>query len=256
MQFSSNSMKAVLFCSSVLLFSSAWAQDLTVTHSKIPVADVTADVWSAVLNDDISFYEETFETFTKQEFGTKSRNDGKNEEILEKVSIPQVTDKRGDLRITFYTEGDRSKLGLSFLLGYDVWINPQDYPDAMERLRRFTRDYLRFHYVHYYNDIIDEDMKQISDHEKSIEKSEKSIGNMRGQITRNEEKLTTETNPKRRNNLENKNQQNTQDIERLEAEIPELHKKIESLNEHILQIKEKLKYVEEQYYADLDSSSN
>ncbi len=249
-------MKFLSTISAVFFFGSLCAQDLTVTHSKIPVSDVTADVWSANLNDDMSFYEDTFEDFTKQEFGSRSQNDGKNEELLEKVSIPQVTDKRGDLRITFYTEGDRNKLGLSLLLGYDVWINPDDYPEEMERLRRFTRDYLRFHYVHYYNDIIDEDMKQISDYEKSIEKSEKSIGSMRGQITRNEEKLNTETNDKRRANMERKNQQNLEDIERLEAEIPESHKKIESLNEHILQIKEKLKYVEDQYYADEESAQN
>ena len=249
-------MKTISIICSVLFFGSVYGQNLTVTHSKILVSDVTADVWSANLNDDMSFYEETFEAFTKQEFGTRSRNDGKNEEILEKISIPQVTDKRGDLRLTFYTEGDRNKLGLSFLLGYDVWINPDDYPQEMDRLRQFTRDYLRFHYVHYYNDIIDEDMKLINDYERSIEKSEKSIGTMESQITRNQERLDSETNSNRRNNLEKKNQQNQQDIERLEAEIPELQKKIESLNEHVLQMKEKLKFVEEQYYADEDSVQN
>lgn len=249
-------MKTLLSLCSVIITGSVFGQNLTVTHSKIPVADVTADVWSANLNDDMSFYEKTFEDFTKQEFGSKSRNDGKNEEILEKVSIPQVTDKRGDLRLTFYSEGDRNKLGLSLLLGYDVWINPEDYPREMDRLRQFTRDYLRFHYVHYYNDIIDGDMKLIDDYEKSIEKSEKSIGSLNNQITRNQEKLESETNSSRKSNLEGKNEQNRQDIERLEAEIPELKKKIESLNEHVLQIKEKLKFVESQYYADDDSVQN
>ena len=241
-------MKIIFTIVNTIIATSVLGQNLTVTHSKIPVSDITADVWSANLNDDMSFYEETFEDFTKQEFGSKSRNDGKNEEILEKVSIPQVTDKRGDLRITFYTEDSRNKLGLSLLLGYDVWINPDDYPQEMERLKQFTIDYLRFHYVHYYNDIIDDDMKLINDYQKSIAKSEKSIGNMRSQITRNEEKLKSESNANRKKNLENKNNQNTQDIERLEAEIPEMQKKIESLNEHVLQMKEKLKFVEDQYY--------
>jgi hypothetical protein len=182
-------MKTLLSLFSVIITGSVFGQNLTVTHSKITVSDITADVWSANLNDDMSFYEETFEDFTKQEFGSKSRNDGKNEEILEKVSIPQVTDKRGDLRLTFYTEGDRNKMGLSLLLGYDVWINPDEYPREMDRLRQFTRDYLRFHYVHYYNDIIDEDIKLIDDYEKSIEKSEKSIGTLNNQIARNQERL-------------------------------------------------------------------
>ena len=247
-------MKIALYISLTLLSGSVCAQNLTVTHTKIPVADVTVDVWSANLNDNLSFYEETFEDFTKQEFGTKSRDDGKNEELLEKVSIPQVTDKRGDLRLTFYTEGTRSKMGLSLILGYDIWINPKDYPEEMERLRNFARDYLRFHYTQYYNDIINDDMKLITSYKKSIEKAEKSIGNMRGQVTRNEEKIQTETNANRKSNLETKNQQNTADIERLEAEIPELQGKIDSLDEHILQIKDKLKFVEEQYYEDEDTA--
>ena len=232
------------------------AQNLTLEHSKIPVSDVTVDVWSANLNDNMSFYEKTFENFTKKEFGSKSRDDGKNEELLQKVSIPQVTDKRGDLRLTFYSEGDRNKLGMSLLLGYDVWINPDDYPAEMKRLKQFARDYLRFHYSEYYNDIIDKDLKLIADYKKSIEKSEKSIGNMRAQIAKNEDKLDGETNGNRRASMERKNEQNRVDIERLEAEIPELQGKIESLDEHILQMKEKLKFVDEQYYANTDSAQN
>jgi predicted nucleic acid-binding Zn-ribbon protein len=96
----------------------------------------------------------------------------------------------------------------------------------------------------------------IDDYEKSIEKSEKSIGTLNNQIARNQERLEGESNIKRQTNLEGKNEQNRQDIERLEAEIPELQKKIESLNEHILQIKEKLKFVENQYYTDDDSVQN
>lgn len=252
----SNNMK-IPFCISLIFgYASVFGQNLTVTHSKTLVSDVTADIWSAKLNDNFSFYEETFESFTKQEFGSKSRSDGKNEEILEKVSIPQVSDKRGDLRLTFYTEGTVEKLGLSFLLGYDVWINPNDYPDEMERLRKFTREYLRYHYTQYYNDMIDSDMKLINDYKKSIEKSEKSISSMRSQITRNEDRLQDETNSNRRSKLETKNQQNKADIERLEAEIPEFHQKISSLDEHILQLKDKLKFVEEQYYADENTVQN
>ncbi len=249
-------MKTILTLLGLLAVGSLSGQNLTVTHSKIPVSDITVDVWSANLNDDMSFYEGTFEDFTKQEFGRKSRNDGKNEEIIEKVSIPQVTDKRGDLRITFFAEDGRNKLGLSLLLGYDVWINPDDYPKEMERLKQFTRDYLRFHYAHYYNEFIEENLKSIKGYQRSIDKSEKSIGNMRSQTNRNEEKLKTETNPNRRQNLENKNSQNAQDIERLEAEIPELQKKMDSLNEHIMQLKEKLKFVEDQYYNQEDSAQN
>lgn len=232
------------------------AQNLTLEHSKIPVSDVTVDVWSANLNDNMSFYEDTFEDFTKKEFGTRSRDDGKNEELLEKVSIPQVSDKRGDLRLTFYAEDGRDKLGMSLMLGYDVWINPDDYPAEMKRLQQFARDYLRFHYSEYYNEIIDKDLELIADYKKSIEKSEKSIGNMRAQITKNESKLEEETNGNRKSKMESKNAQNVTDIARLEAEIPELQSKIESLDEHILQMKEKLKFVDEQYYAESDAAQN
>jgi len=243
-------MKNVLITWCLLFSFSLYSQDLMVIHRQIAVADVSVDSWSAPLNDNMSFYEKTFEDFTKQEFGTKSRDNGKNEELLEKVSIPQVTDKRGDLRLTFFTEGSQTKMGISLMLGYDVWINPEDYSEEMERLRHFSRDYLRYHYTEYYNDIIENDLKLISSNKKSIEKSEKSISNMRAQISRNEKKLNNETNSSRSGGLERKNQQNTADIERLESEIPELQGKIDSLDEHIQQMKDQLKYVEEQYFTE------
>ena len=187
-------MKEVLIFLSVSSFCLATpAQDLTLIHREIAVTDVKVDCWAASLNDDKSFYEKTFEDFTKNEFGAKSKNNGKDEELLEKVSVPQVTDKRGDLRLTFFTEGTQTKLGVSLMLGYDVWINPDDYLEEMEKLKHLARDYLRFHYSEYYNSIIDKDMDLINSHKKSIEKSKKSIGTMSSQISKNETKLSNET---------------------------------------------------------------
>ena len=123
------------------------AQDLSSIHDTVQVTDVVADAWTATLNDNPDFYQKTFEDFTKREFGVKSKNDGKNQEVVKKISIPQIIDKRGDLRLTFFTEGSETKLALIFLLGYDIWINPQDYPEGMEQMRKLTGDYLKFHYM-------------------------------------------------------------------------------------------------------------
>lgn len=227
-----------------------YAQDLTVTHTKIPVTDVVVDTWTATLNDDISFYKDTFTDFTKQEFGVKAKSDGKTEMAVEKASINRVSEKRGDLRMTFFTDGSDTKLALSYMLGYDIWINPENYPDGMEQLRQLTRDYLRYHYTNYYNDIIEKDMKVIDGHKKDIDRSEKSISNMRKQISKNEQKLREETNANRRANMEKKNQQNRENIDRLSAEIPVLHSKIDALDEHVQQIKTYMTNVEAQYYED------
>ncbi len=249
-------MKKILFV--FLLWGSlqlAYSQDLTTTHTKIPVTDVVVDSWTAVLNDDMSFYKKTFVDFTKQEFGIKAKNSGKTELMVEKASINRVSDKRGDLRMTFITEGSDTKLALSFLLGYDIWINPQDYPEGMEQLRQLVRDYLRYHYTEYYNDIIEQDLKVINGHKKSIDKSEKSISNMRKQINKNEEKLKTETNANRQSSMAKKNLQNREDIDRLSAEIPILRDKITALDEHIAQTKTLMKNVEAQYYNDTGALS-
>ena len=79
-------MKEVLIILSVSSFYLATsAQDLSLIHREIAVTDVKVDCWAATLNDDKSFYEKTFEDFTKNEFGTKSKDNGQNEELLEKV---------------------------------------------------------------------------------------------------------------------------------------------------------------------------
>ncbi len=229
------------------------AQDLTATASKIPVTDIVADAWTAPLNDDISFYKDTFGEFAKQQFGIKSKSNGKTELVVEKASINRVSDKRGDLRVLFITEGSDTKIALCFLMGYDIWINPEEHPDGMEQLRQLTRDYLRFHYTEYYNDIVEKDLKVIEGHKKSIDKNEKSISNMRKQITKNEGKLQEETNGRRIASMEKKNQQNREDIDRLTAEIPDLRNKITALDEHIQQVKTTMKNVEAQYYNDTNA---
>lgn len=247
--------KIILVC---LLWGSlqmAYTQDLTATPAKIPVTDVMVDSWTALLNDDMSFYKETFDDFSKREFGIKAKNNGKTELMVEKASINRISDKRGDLRMTFITEGSDTKLAFSFLLGYDIWINPIDYPKGMEQLRQLLRDYLRYHYTEYYNDIIEQDLKVINSHKKSIDKAERSISNMRKQISRNEGKLKTESNPSRVASMEKKNQQNREDIDRLSAEIPILRDKITALDEHIAQTKTLMKNVEAQYYNDTGALS-
>ncbi len=243
-----------------VIFILSWAlpatsQDLTATHTKIPVTDIVADAWTAPLNDDISFYKDTFADFTKQEFGEKAKNDGKTEMIVERISLNRVSDKRGDLRLNFITEGSETKLALSFLLGYDIWINPEDYPDGMEQLRLLTRDYLRYHYTEYYNEIIDQDLKLVNGHKKDIDRAERSIANMRRQITKNEERLSGETNANRRSNLERKNQRNREDIDRLTDEIPQLREKITALDEHIQHTKTLLQNVEAQYFNNSEALS-
>ncbi len=226
------------------------AQDLTASHTKIPVTDVVVDAWTATLNDDMSFYKETFADFTKQEFGIKSKSNGKTEMVVAKASINRVSEKRGDLRATFITDGSDTKIAFSFLLGYDIWIDPEHYPDGMEQLRQLTRDYLRFHYTEYYNEIVEKDLDVINGHKKDIDKSEKSISNMRKQITKNETKLKEETNAKRSASMQKKNLQNREDIDRLTVEIPILRDKIAALDEHIQQTKTLMKNVEAQYYND------
>ena len=73
---------------------------------------------------------------------------------------------------------------------------------------------------------------------------------MRKQINKNEERMKTEANANRLANMQRKNQQNQEDIDRLTAEIPTLREKITGLDDHIAETKTLMKNVEAQYYND------
>ena len=230
--------------------SFAVAQDVSTTESKVQVLDILADAWTAPLNDDPEFYKETFEDFTLQQFGERSKRDGKNEEVVQKIAIPEIIDKRGDLRLTFYSDGSESKLAITFLLGYDIWINREEYPKAMESLRQLTGEYLRFHYVEYYNQMLEQDQKVISKHRKAIDKSQNTIANLRRQIKKNEERLSGELTENKRTNLTRKNQQNEIEINQLNDEIPLLYEKIAEVDEHVVEIRNLITQVEAEYKHD------
>ena len=226
------------------------AQDLSSIHDKVQVTDVVADAWTATLNDNPDFYQKTFEDFTKREFGVKSKNDGKNQEVVKKISIPQIIDKRGDLRLTFFTEGSETKLALIFLLGYDIWINPQDYPEGMEQMRKLTGDYLKFHYMQYYQNQMEDNEKLIDKHRRDINRSENTIANLRKQIKKNEDRLSQEITENKRASLNRKNQQNLLEINQINEEIPDLYQQIAVLDEKVIEIKETIKQVEAEYNHD------
>ena len=225
-------------------------QDMTVVSKKVPVTDVVIDGWVATLNDEADVYKKNFADFIKKEFDHKVSNQGKTAAKAEKISLTRISDKRGDLWLQFYTDGSDTKAAIGFLLGYDIWINPEEYADGMEQMRLLTRDYLRYHYTEYYTAIAEKDLKLINGYNKEISKAERSITNMRKQIDKNNEKLTTESNPSKRSNMERKNGQNLAEIEELTSSIPELQGKISSLDQHVQQTKASLKHVEDQYHND------
>ena len=226
------------------------SQDLTVVTKKVPVTDVVIDCWVATLNEKTEIYRKNFADFVKKEFDHKVKNDGKTASMAEMISLSRVSEKRGDLWLQFYTDGSETKAAIGFLLGYDIWINPEDYSEGMEEMRQLTRDFLRYHYTEYYTEIVEKDLKLINGYNKEIDKAERSIKNMRKQIDRNTEKLTSESNTTKKGNLEKKNDQNRAEIEELSNSIPELQSKISNLDKHIQQTKTTLKNVEDQYHND------
>ncbi|MGI9543795.1 MAG: hypothetical protein ACR2MX_11080 [Cyclobacteriaceae bacterium] len=231
-------------------------QDMTVVSKKVPVTDVVIDGWVATLNDESDVYKKSFGDFIKKEFDHKVKNEGKTAAKAEKISLNRISDKRGDLWLQFYTDGSDTKAAIGFLLGYDIWINPEEYADGMEQMRLLTRDFLRYHYSEYYTAIAEKDLKLINGYNKEISKAERSISNMRKQIDKNNNKLTTESNPTKRSNMERKNEQNLAEIAELTSSIPELQGKISSLDQHVQQTKALLKNVEDQYHNDTPMPTN
>ena len=70
--------------------------------------------------------------------------------IAEKVSLPAITTKRGDLiglcRITeqYYS------MAVVVKLGYDVSLSTKEWPAEMENLRHYVKAFMTFHYEQVY----------------------------------------------------------------------------------------------------------
>ena len=234
--------RSLLFLISFLLFSgSLFAQDhLFLEEQELTLADgkVMAWVFPAAASQEETLND--LKEYLKGRSDVKLKKNGDDMLIAEKVSLPAITTKRGDLiglcRITeqYYS------MAVIVKLGYDVSLSTKEWPKEMESFRHYVKAYMTFHYEQVYARRIKELEKQVKDSEKVLEQTEGKVGSLSNKIANNNKKIAKETDEGKIGELEAENNTLEGDKKRVADTLPEMVVQLDSLKTKIEENKTEL----------------
>jgi hypothetical protein len=140
------------------------------------------------LAPDTKEVKKAWEDFVKKEYKIKLKGLGflVNKDVLsaEKVTVKTLSEKAIDFRTRIVEEKDHTLMQVFVSLGYDIYLGPDNYPQAFQDLKNKTWAFAKNYLATYYNEQIEEltgvlkDLnkeqedvrKEIADNEKEIEK--------------------------------------------------------------------------------------
>ena len=233
---------SLLFPISFLLFSgSLLAQDhLFLEEQELTLADgkVMAWVFPAAASQEETL--DDLKEYLKGRSDVKLKKDGDDMLIAEKVSLPAITVKRGDLiglcRITeqYYS------MAVIVKLGYDVSLSTSEWPEEMENLRHYTKAYMAFHYEQVYARRIKDLEKEVKDSEKVLGQTEGKVGSLSNKIANNNKKIAKETDEGKIGELEAENNTLEGDKKRVADTLPDMVAQLDALKTKIEENKTEL----------------
>lgn len=202
-------------------------------EQEIELRDARSSAWVFPVARDFDEAFDDLQKYAKDRSDVRMRKDGDNQYIAEKVSIPIIASKRGDLIGYGFPTTSYNALAIVFQLGYDISVNRGDWPMEMNNLRSYAREFMSYHYEQSYARRIDELEKSIKSFERDIEQDERKIGNMEGKIDSNRKKIEKETDTAKVADMESEIATLESDIEELRNTIPGLRNDVDNMKGNV-----------------------
>ena len=244
-------MKHALTTFVLLMFlsNSLLAQRLFIQASTIKTDDIPVDGWVINVKDDYNELSDHLRDYLKDNYDLKARKNGKMAMTVEKVDLPKLSMKRGDLNAYFFATDTSNVIGFAFLLGYDIFVNQEDYPDEFGRLRAFVLDFMEYHYQTHYQALIDEDNKNIDGIEKDIDQTNRKIRNLEKKLSNLDSKIAKEDEEGKKNNFIADQNEIKVEIETLNGSLPDLKTALEKEKVKLEEHRGELNYYHQQIAA-------
>jgi len=205
-----------LFVSLLLTAAIAHSQiHLFLQEQEINVKDTKSAAWVFPVARDLDEAIDDLKDYTKDRSDVRMKNDGDNQVIAEKVSIPSIVTKRGDLIGNGFITENYYGIALIFQLGYDISVNSEEYPAEMANFRNYAKAFMAYHYEQSYS-------RRIEDLEKEIKSQERQKGQNEGKIENMYKRIDTLTKRNAKEDDEAKIASNNSEITTLESDIQEL----------------------------------
>jgi outer membrane murein-binding lipoprotein Lpp len=197
----------------------------------LPDGKVTAWVFPAAANQEETLND--MKEYLKDRSDLKLRKDGDEMLIAEKVTLPAITTKRGDLIGLCRISEQYYSMAIILKLGYDISLSVTEWPTEMENLHKYVKTFMTFHYEQVYARRINGLEKEIKDVEKNRDQTENKIEGITDKINNNGKKIAKETDTAKINELQSEINTLEADMKQLMDTLPGLESQLESLKKEV-----------------------
>ena len=238
-------MKKYLLGIIAIVFSiiSLAAQEIEIHEEQVLIEKALTSAWVFEVSEDPAVIMKLFMDFTSNNFELDPKKKKNKSVLIEQSVVPGISDKSGDLWLVFNTD-QVVRASMAFLLGYDIAINSEDYPEEMEGMKGFALEFI----VYYKTTLKTEQIEDITDRleglKKSLAKQQSTSGDLSKQIAKTEKKLLKESDEEKKFELNNENVElkskitaSNQIIENTKDEINSVTQVLKTLNNDLTRIK-------------------
>lgn len=183
----------------------AFSQKIVINEGTTVINKKATNAWVSSINEDIDLMRKSFTRFAKDKYDVKTKKKSKQSLVIEKAKLPTISNKQGDLWVSFYPEGDNIKMSMAYLLGYDIAITSHEYPEEMKNLNLFYREFILYYKTEYFNSLVAEDTKRIKELSMELKKNQRELKSLSRTISRVEKSISKENDEVVKFDLNNKN---------------------------------------------------
>lgn len=173
----------------LLLPSFSGAQLIDITDSTIKHDKAERPCITVALEAGPKALKGAWQDFIKDEYGVKLRGFGflANRDLLEaeKVLIEPISDKEMNFYAHFDEQKDKTRMSVFASLGYDIYLNPGDYPREYRAMRGIVDKFAGEYVPRYYQQQVEESEELVSSLEKEIKNLENDISSNEKEIEKN-----------------------------------------------------------------------
>jgi len=222
----------------ILLTGSADAQiHLFLQEQEINLKDGRSSAWVIPVARDLEEALDDLKKYSKDRSDVKMKKGGENLVIAEKVSIPTIVTKRGDLIGYGFITDNYYGIALVFQLGYDISVNSTEWAVEMNNFRNYAREFMSYHYEQSYSRRIQALEKEIKALEKQTTQNENKINSMGKKIVNLNGKIAKESDDAKIGTFRSDITTLESDIQGLSDTLPRLKSQIETLQGNVDKLK-------------------
>ena len=171
----------LLMGSGFLLTLSLQAQiHLFLEEQEVGLPDGISNAWVFPITANLEEALDDLKDYCKERSELKLKKGGDNLLIAEKVSLPAIATKRGDLVGYAYITELNYNMALVFQLGYDISLNSSDWASEMESMRNYAKAFMAYHYEQVYARRMKGAEKELKALEKDKGQNENKINSYNG----------------------------------------------------------------------------